>query len=93
LITSFTVASRGARMRGNVLAGLFTSVAAASFLLTGSLADNAEAAMLTPAAISGGGDAAFIQRVVNVCGANGCVRVQTQRVQHQRPGSVAAKHI
>jgi hypothetical protein len=40
-----------------------------------------------------GSDAPLIVRVTNVCGANGCVRVQTQRVTHQKPGSVAAKHI
>jgi hypothetical protein len=40
-----------------------------------------------------GSDAPLIVRVTNVCGANGSVRVQTQRVTHQKPGSVAAKHI
>ena len=34
-----------------------------------------------------------IRQVVNVCGSNGCAPVQTKRVQHQKPGAVAAKHI
>jgi hypothetical protein len=32
---------------------------------------------------------AFVQKVANVCGSNGCVRVQTQRVvKHQKAGNV-----
>ena len=37
--------------------------------------------------------ATSVERVANVCGRNGCVPVQTKRVVHQKPGSVAAKHI
>jgi hypothetical protein len=37
--------------------------------------------------------AAPVERVANVCGRNGCVPVQTKRVVHTKPGSVAAKHI
>ena len=61
-------------------------------VLLGALACAAEAAMLA-ASMPGGGDTRLVQRVTNVCGANGCVRVQTQRVQHQKPGSLAGKHI
>jgi hypothetical protein len=75
-------------MRGILLAGL----AAASFLL-GGLSTRAETAMLAAPTTSYTGKAAVVQRVTNVCGANGCVRVQTQRVQHQKPGSVPGKHI
>lgn len=80
-------------MRGTFFTGFFTSLAAAGFLLIGSFAHHAEAAMPAPVSILRDGNAPLIQRVVNVCGANGCVRVQTQRVVHHKPGSVAAKHI
>jgi hypothetical protein len=46
-----------------------------------------------PSAPLSAGDVQLVHRVTNVCGANGCVRVQTQRVQHQKPGGVAAKRI
>jgi hypothetical protein len=75
-------------MRGILLTGL----AAASFLLGGLSTRNAEAAMLA-ATMSHAGQAPVVQRVTNVCGANGCVRVQTQRIQGQKPGSVPGKHI
>jgi hypothetical protein len=76
-------------MRGILLTGL----AAASFLLGGLSTRDAEAAMLAAPTMSLAGQAPVVQRVTNVCGANGCVRVQTQRVQHQKPGSVPGKHI
>jgi hypothetical protein len=69
---------------------LFSCLAAS--VLSGGPAFAAEAAMLA-APMPGLGDTQLVQRVANVCGANGCVRVQTQRVQHQKPGSAAAKHI
>jgi hypothetical protein len=75
-------------MRGILLTGL----GAASFLLIGLSSRNAEAAMLA-APMSDAGNATFVQHITNVCGANGCVRVQTQRIHHQKPGSVPAKHI
>jgi hypothetical protein len=78
-----------ARMRGILLTGL----AAANFLLGGLSTRDAEAAMLGAPTMSHAGQAPVVQRVTNVCGANGCVRVQTQRVQHQKPGSVPGKHI
>jgi hypothetical protein len=68
---------------------LFCCLAAG--VLSGGLIAAAEAAM--PSASIPGGDMQLVQRVTNVCGANGCVRVQTQRVQHQKPGGVAAKRI
>jgi hypothetical protein len=76
-------------MRGILLAGL----AAASFLVGGLSSRNAEAEMLAAATILHAGQAPVVQRITNVCGATGCVRVQTQRVQHQKPGSVPGKHI
>jgi len=33
------------------------------------------------------------QVIVNVCGSNGCVKVQTHKIQHQKPGSVGKNHI
>jgi hypothetical protein len=74
------------RMRGT----LVLTLAVAVILSMGAAAG---AATRTPASLVSGGDGPLIQRVTNVCGANGCARVQTQRVQHHKPGSVAAKHI
>jgi len=71
----------------------FTVLAVASLLLGGLPARHAEAATLAPASILGNGSTPLIQYITNVCGPNGCVRVQTQRIQHHKPGSVAAKHI
>jgi hypothetical protein len=33
------------------------------------------------------------QPVASVCGSNGCVKVQTHKITHQKPGSVAKNHI
>lgn len=77
-------------MRGTLLTGLAT----AALLLSGPFAYHAKAAILAPAPMLDGGNAAGIQHVTNVCGSNGCVRVQTQRViKRPKPGSVAAHHI
>jgi hypothetical protein len=80
-------------MRGIFLTGLVTSlvtgVAVTSFVLSGLSACPAAAASV----VSSDDGPAIVQQVANVCGANGCVRVQTQRVHHQKPGSVPAKHI
>lgn len=50
--------------------------------------------VMAPAAL---GEAAAglapIRKMVNVCGSNGCVPVQTKRVHRQKPGSVPAHHI
>jgi hypothetical protein len=72
---------------------LFTVATVASLLLGELAAHHAQAAPLAPASLSGDGGAPLIEHVTNVCGPNGCVRVQTQRIRHQKPGSVAAKHI
>jgi hypothetical protein len=74
-------------------ATLFLSLAVAAISSSGLIADAAAAATLTPASLISDRNAPLVQRVTNVCGANGCVRVQTQRVKHQKPGSVTAKHI
>jgi hypothetical protein len=46
-----------------------------------------------PAATLDHSTAAAVQLITNICGANGCVRVQTQRIRHQKPGSLPANHI
>jgi hypothetical protein len=76
-------------MRGFVVLNLVL----ASILSFGFVAGHAKAGTLPPPSVKSGSDAPLIERVTNICGANGCVRVQTQRVQHHKPGSVAAKHI
>jgi hypothetical protein len=63
------------------------SWAAAALIMIGLSTAPAHAAMGSDNA------AARVQLVANICGANGCVRVQTQRVQHRKPGSVPANHI
>jgi hypothetical protein len=76
-----------------------TSLAAAGLFLIGWSAGPTSAAVLAPTAtfvpraIVGNGAEAPVHLVANICGGNGCVRVQTQRIQHHKPGSVAAKHI
>ncbi len=80
-------------MRKTLLTALLTALAAAT-ILSGGMLGHAAAAMTraAPALDVAAAHAAF-QQVTNVCGTNGCVRVQTQRVRHQKPGSVAAQHI
>jgi len=74
--------------------GIFVLNLVFATILCGGLgAGDATAATLTPPLVVSGAGVPLVQPVANVCGANGCVRVQTQRVQHQKPGSVAAKHI
>lgn len=74
---------------------LLTAFAAATILSGGLFGDRAEAMTLAAPVAShvAAARAALVQQAVNVCGANGCVPVQTKRVRHQRPGSVAAQHI
>jgi hypothetical protein len=36
---------------------------------------------------------ALVQRVATVCGTNGCVKVQTHRIVHHKPGAIGANHI
>jgi hypothetical protein len=76
-------------MRGIVVLSLVFASILSSVLVAG----DAKAGTLRPPLLMSRSDAPLIERVTNICGANGCVRVQTQRVQHQKPGSVAAKHI
>jgi hypothetical protein len=61
---------------------LLVALATASILASAMAARQADAAMV----LSGrAGSAAQVQPVTNVCGANGCARVQTQRVvKHQK---------
>jgi hypothetical protein len=72
---------------------LLTAFAAAMVLAAG--AAGSEAITFTARSALGATavQAPLVQQVVNVCGSNGCAPVQTKRVQHQKPGSVAAKHI
>ncbi len=77
-------------MRGTIL----TALAVAGILSGGGLSHRAEAmpvAARSPLSVAAAHNA--VQQVTNVCGTNGCVRVQTQRVRHQKPGSIAGHHI
>jgi hypothetical protein len=69
-------------MRAIVLTALATS----GVLLSGMAVQQADAAMpLRPSVAT----AAHVQTIANVCGSNGCVRVQTQRaVKQQKAGNV-----
>jgi len=70
---------------------LLTAFTTAGVLLSGTAMRQADAAMLFPARL--GGAATFrAETIANVCGTNGCVRVQTQRVvKHQKAGNVIPK--
>jgi hypothetical protein len=60
---------------------LFAAVAAAALIAGGLLANRAEAMPAPPSALrAAAADTGLVHRVVNVCGGNGCVKVQTQRV-------------
>jgi hypothetical protein len=65
---------------------LVTALAAVTILAHGMLGNRAGAMPLaTPSALGvATADAALVQQATNVCGSNGCVRVQTQRVKHYR---------
>ena len=64
-----------------------TIFATMGVLLSGAAVLQAEAAM--PISARPGTAAAVVQKVANVCGSNGCVRVQTQRVvKYQKAGNV-----
>lgn len=66
---------------------LLTVLATAGILLSVIAAREAGAAM--PLGSRPGIGMAQAQPIANVCGANGCVRVQTQRVvKHQKAGNV-----
>jgi hypothetical protein len=72
----------GAAMRAFVLTALATS----GVLLSGMAVRQADAAMpFGPSAAT----ATPVQTIASVCGSNGCVRVQTQRVvKQQKAGNV-----
>jgi hypothetical protein len=68
---------------------LLTAVAAPTLLFAGILGNQVGAMpVVMPSALGAASpDAALVRRITNVCGTNGCVRVQTQRVVHHRvPG-------
>jgi hypothetical protein len=66
---------------------LLTAFATMGVLLSGAAIRQADAAV--PISARPSTVAAFMQKVANVCGSNGCVRVQTQRVvKHQKAGNV-----
>jgi hypothetical protein len=69
-----------------------TAVATVSVVvLCGMAAPQASAAM--PVASRPAVMALPVETVTNVCGTNGCVRVQTQRVaKHQKAGNVVPRH-
>jgi len=71
------------------------SAAAAIMLSAGMSGHRAEAvARATPSAADVAAvHAPLVRQAVNVCGSNGCVRVETKRVQHYRPYGTSARHI
>jgi len=76
---------------------IFLAALAATAVLGGGMPGGGRAAAMVPAASSARGlaaDAGLLQRVLNVCGANGCVKVQTQRVvkRHPPPPPPAPQH-
>jgi hypothetical protein len=73
-------------MRGALLiAAIF------AFVLTcGTAVGPAAAAPIAPSGTAASGE---LHLIANVCGRNGCVAVQTKRVVHTKPGSIAAKRI
>ena len=76
-------------MRAILLTAFATIFATMGIVLSGAAVRQADAAMPISARLSA---AAFVQTVANVCGSNGCVRVQTQRVvKHQKAGNVVPK--
>jgi hypothetical protein len=73
---------------------LFMALAVAFVLSSGVSGDRAEAAPFgSPSAFSAGASGSIVQQVANVCGATGCVRVQTQRiVRRPKPGMASGNH-
>ena len=65
---------------------------AAGVILIGLSAAGAEAAVVAPEPLSAAAPP-LIVRITNICGANGCVRVQTQRVRHQKPANTSANRL
>jgi hypothetical protein len=71
---------------------LLTAFAAATILSGGMLGNRAEAMTASTLTVAAA-HVATVQLAVNVCGTNGCAKVQTHRIVHHKPGAVAAKHI
>jgi hypothetical protein len=70
---------------------LATTIGAATILCCGMAARQAEATV--PMAVPPTAVILPIESVTNVCGNNGCVRIQTQRlVKHQKAGNVVPRH-
>jgi len=67
---------------------LFAALAAAVLVAGAMPGDRAQAMTVAPPARGAPAPGAdLVHRVVNVCGANGCVKVQTQRVVKRHPPS------
>ncbi len=79
-------------MRGTIL----TALALSSILSSGVLGGNVEAATIGPTSASHAAAVStiVIEWIASVCGANGCVPVQTKRIIHrQKPGTIGGNHI
>jgi hypothetical protein len=79
-------------MRGTILTALALSFIRSSGVLAGC----AEAATIGPSSAShaAAGRKIVIERIAHVCGANGCVPVQTKPIIHrQTPGTIAGNRI
>ncbi len=74
-----------------MMRGALLIAAVVAFVLSCGAAIGPAAA--APIAPSGTVASGALQPIANVCGRNGCVAVQTKRVVHTKPGSVAAKRI
>jgi hypothetical protein len=82
-----------ARAHGATMRAIFVTavVTAAVVVFCGVTARQAHAAM--PVVVPTVAAALPIETVTNVCGTNGCVRVQVQRVvKHQKAGNVVPRH-
>jgi hypothetical protein len=66
---------------------MFFAALAAAALVAGAMpSERAQAMTVAPSAPGAAAPGAgLIHRVVNVCGSNGCVKVQTQRVVKRHP--------
>ena len=90
-----TLGSRFGRQKpvpeGAAMRTIFVTAVAAGLLLCGVAGQQANAAM--PMAARPAVRALPIETVTNVCGNNGCVRVQTQRLaKHQKAGNAVPRH-
>jgi hypothetical protein len=85
------IGSHAAQRQRIRMRGFFLTIVVAGVVGITAAAEPATAAPAS--AVPSGPLAASFELVANVCGRNGCVAVQTKRVVHTKPGSVAAKHI